>query len=69
MVFKTRMSLEELKMRYILLLALFTIGFNLAATSEQYTIRTEFSLCKYNEGKGYEDVIKYERIVERYAKH
>ena len=60
------MLIEVLKMRYILLLALSTIGFNLAATSEQYTIRTEFSLCKYNEGKGYEDVVKYEKRYEKF---
>jgi len=53
-------------MRYLLLFMLSFIGFHVNAVSEQYTVRTEFSLCNYNEGKGYDDVVKSQKVYEKF---
>lgn len=53
-------------MRYLFLFMLCFISFNANATSDQYTIRTEFSFCKYKDGKGQNDVAKYEKEYEKF---
>ena len=64
-------------MRYLILFVLCFVSFYANAASEQYTVRTEFTLCKYKEGKDYDDVVKYQKTYEKfliknelkYAKH
>ena len=53
-------------MRYLILFMLCFVSFNVNATSDQYTIRTEFSFCKYKDGKGQNDVAKYEKEYEKF---
>ena len=64
-------------MRYLILFVLCFVSFYANAASEQNTVRTEFTLCKYKEGKDYDDVVKYQKTYEKfliknelkYAKH
>ena len=53
-------------MRNLLLFMLCFIGFYANAASEQYTVRSEFTYCKYNEGKGYDDVVRYQKLYEKF---
>tara|TARA_B100000929_G_scaffold275222_1_gene248969 strand:+ start:55 stop:807 length:753 start_codon:yes stop_codon:yes gene_type:complete len=55
-------------MRYLFLFTLCFIGFNAYATSEQYTLRTEFTFCKYNDGKGQDDVVEFEKKYEKFLR-
>tara|TARA_B100000029_G_scaffold515716_1_gene624194 strand:- start:41616 stop:42368 length:753 start_codon:yes stop_codon:yes gene_type:complete len=46
----------------------FFVTFQLFAASEQYVVRTEVSFCKYNEGKDYDDVVKYQQEYEKFLR-
>ena len=54
-------------MRFLPIFLIFSLSEMIVAeTSEQYVVRSEFMFCKYNEGKGYNDVVEQSKQYQKF---
>jgi hypothetical protein len=54
-------------MRFLPIFLIFSLSeIIVAETSEQYVVRSEFMFCKYNEGKGYNDVVEQSKQYQKF---
>lgn len=54
--------------KYLFSIFILSFVINLTAMSEQYVVRTEYSFCKFKEGKTYEDVVAFNKQYEAFLK-